>query len=57
VGEIANGAGPSTNMGLVRPDALGVQGAKIGRAIKSFDDAYVYFPSDLLSDRHLINAM
>ena len=36
VGELANGAGPSTNMGL------GVQGTKIGRTIKSFDDACVY---------------
>lgn len=36
VGDIANGAGPSANMGL------GVQGTKIGRTIKSFDDACVY---------------
>lgn len=41
VGEISNGAGSSSNMGLgtVRPNELGVQGAKIGKTIKSFDDA------------------
>jgi hypothetical protein len=39
VGEMVNGAGPSTNVGL----GLGVQGAKIGMTIKSFDDACVYF--------------
>jgi hypothetical protein len=36
MGEVTNGAGPS------RPDALGVQGAKIGKTIRSFADAYVY---------------
>jgi hypothetical protein len=39
MGEVTNGAGPSTS---VRPDALGVQGAKIGKTIRSFADAYVY---------------
>jgi hypothetical protein len=51
VGEVTNGAGPSTS---VRPDALGVQGTKIGRTIKSFADAYVYlflssFPTSYVS--------
>jgi hypothetical protein len=51
VGEMANGAGPSTNVGL----GLGVQGAKIGRTIKSFDDACVYFSSFFyLSNKPLI---
>jgi hypothetical protein len=51
VGEMANGAGPSANVGL----GLGVQGAKIGRTIKSFDDACVYFSSFFyLSNKPLI---
>jgi hypothetical protein len=54
MGDIANGSGPSTSMGLGggRLDALGVQGAKIGKAIKSFDDAYVYFFDPCLCDSH-----
>jgi hypothetical protein len=41
VGEMANGAGPSMNVGL----GLRVQGAKIGRTIKSFNDVCMYFSS------------
>lgn len=56
MGEISNGAGSSSNMGLgtVRPNELGVQGAKIGKTIKSFDDAYVPGTVSCLYDRHLI---
>jgi hypothetical protein len=42
-------AGPS-----VRSDALGVQGTKIGRAIKSFDDACVHFHSCIVQIKMLI---
>jgi hypothetical protein len=38
-GEMSNGAGPSTNIRL----GLGVQGAKIARTIKTFNDVCVYF--------------
>ena len=52
---MANGAGPSTNTGGVRPDALGAQGAKIGRTIRSFDDACVHLSpvSSFLSSTHI----
>jgi hypothetical protein len=51
VGEMANGAGPSTNVGL----GLGVQGAKIGRTIKSFNNACMYFSSfSYLSNKPVI---
>jgi hypothetical protein len=48
---MANEAGPSTDIALL----LGVQGAKIGRTSKSFDDVCVYFPSfSHLSNKPLI---
>ena len=45
MGEAANGAGTSSPGPNGRPDVLGVQSTKLGRSIKSFDDACVAFLS------------